>query len=263
MAGYDDPRYLQQVIEALTLRVKALEGNTLPFAANQKGALPGTMRAVAINDRGQSGSMWINFTNAGPGLGPYLAVTDSSGVIRVELGNLAANGISPAQFGFRSNNASGTPIFDSLGLIAVMQLIASSQSQSYISATLSGPGTGTGISGTGGEVTIASTGNFTLSRQANVLLIGTCAAAGWTTTGIVPLIAPIYIRVPGQANSASGTVHHSGVAGSTTDPTSATPVQVLTLPAGTYSASLLWNSVSGNERLDVYAYNLFVFLLGS
>lgn len=69
--------------------------------------------------------MWMNFTNAGPGLGPYSAVTDTSGTVRAEWGNLAANGNSPAQYGFRANAANGVPIFDSLGLIAVMSVLGS------------------------------------------------------------------------------------------------------------------------------------------
>lgn len=69
--------------------------------------------------------MWMNFTNAGAGLGPYSAVTDPSNVVRAEWGNLAANGNSPAQYGFRANNASGVPIFDSLGLISVMSVLGS------------------------------------------------------------------------------------------------------------------------------------------
>lgn len=121
MPGLDDPRVLQQTITDLQTRVKTLETQTLALAANQKGPIPGFMRAVQINDPGFKSSMWMNLVGNQPGQSPYQAVTDTNGTIRVELGNLAANGNSPAQFGLRANNASGTPIFDSLGLIGVFK----------------------------------------------------------------------------------------------------------------------------------------------
>lgn len=127
MAGYDDPRFLQQKIESLERQLDILRKATLTFSVHQKGAIPGYMRAVALNDQGQKGSMWMNFTQLGPGQGPYGAVTDPNGVIRAEWGNLAANGNSPAQEGFRANDANHVPIFDSLGLIAVMQQLGQTQ----------------------------------------------------------------------------------------------------------------------------------------
>ena len=44
-------------------------------------------------------------------------IFDPSGVVRVEMGNLAANGVSPAQWGMRANTAAGVAIWDSLGVI--------------------------------------------------------------------------------------------------------------------------------------------------
>ena len=209
--------------------------------------------------------MWANYQNTGPGSGPYSAVTDPNNVVRAEWGNLAAVGNSPAQYGFRANDSSGVPLFDSLGLIKALTVLNSSSSQSWTSSTLNGAGGSAGISGVGGEVSLT---NFTFSvpRTVSVLLIGTCAAAAWITTGIVPLAAPIYIRVTGQANSASSGVAHSATAGNTTSPTGATPLQVLSLTtAGNpYAANMYWNSTGGtNDRLDLYAVNLFCFQLGS
>src|SRR5262249_19598208 len=86
---------------------------------------------------------------------------DPNGVPRAEMGNLPANGISPAQWGFRASNAAGTPIFDSLGLIATMTLLGSSLNFSQQSVT--GNGSWQTVSG--------STVSFTLSRAGNVLVL--------------------------------------------------------------------------------------------
>jgi len=123
MPGWDDPRYVQQQFEKLQRDIKALQTTTLPFAVHQKGAIPGFMRAVQIGDANQKSAMWIDLVGNTPGQAPYLAVTDANGTVRVELGNLTANGSSPAQFGIRVNDATGSPIFDSVGLFGnrVMQ----------------------------------------------------------------------------------------------------------------------------------------------
>jgi hypothetical protein len=86
------------------------------------------------------------------------AAYDPNGVTRVEMGNLLANGISPAQWGFRANDASGNPLFDSLGLISVMaSLGAGNGSGNVSSSTFAGVG-GTPVS-------------FSLSRPANMLAL--------------------------------------------------------------------------------------------
>lgn len=193
----------------------------------------------------------------------YFQYKDSNGVTRWEFGNLPANGNSPAQQGARANNAGGVPIFDTLGLIDVETAIGSSVSQPWSPSTLTGTTTPTGITGTNGEVTITSA-NFTLTRTLNVLVLASCAAAGWVTVGPIALAVPIYVRITGHANGASGAVSRSTTAGSTTFPTTATVFQQISLPAGSYTANLIWNSVAGtSDRLDVYAYNLYVFQKGS
>lgn len=164
MAGYEDPRYLKQVIEDLQKRLRALEGSALQLGVNQVGPLPGYMRAVQLNDVGQASSMWINMRGNQPGSSPYSAVTDANKTIRAEWGNLAANGISPAQFGFRANKADGTPIFDSLGLIAAASLLVE---ENVTPATTAGSGSGWSV-----IQTIPGSGaNFALSRQGNILVL--------------------------------------------------------------------------------------------
>lgn len=173
MPGYDDPRFLQQKIEKLERDLAELRRATLPFAVTQRGAIPGAMRAVSINDPRQPGSMWANYQNTGPGSGPYSAVTDPNNVVRAEWGNLAANGVSPAQYGFRANDATGAPIFDSQGLIAVLVHL------------------GFGIS-TGGTTTSATpavlTGTpvtFSLARQSRVFYVIRAVGVSNVTYGFV------------------------------------------------------------------------------
>ncbi len=70
-----------------------------------------------------------------------LTQVDSNGIVRVELGNLAARGSSPAQFGLRVDDASGNPIFDTIGLFGdrVMKSlgIGNGNNQSFTSTTFS------------------------------------------------------------------------------------------------------------------------------
>lgn len=109
----DVPITDQRDIDAL---VTALVGRA---AAN---SLQVTAAALNLTDQVMSGS----FQSApGPGakwtLDPNeFSATDPFGAVRAEMGNLPANGISPAQWGFRANDVNGNPIFDSMGLIAVM-----------------------------------------------------------------------------------------------------------------------------------------------
>jgi len=139
MAGFDDPRFLQQVITDLQTRLKKLEGNTLPLAVNQRGPIPGYMRAVQIGDANQKSAMWLNLAGNVPGQAPYQAVTDASGVIRYETGNLAANGISSAQLGWRTNDPNGVVISDSLGQGLVMPILARGGTGTTQSITSSTP----------------------------------------------------------------------------------------------------------------------------
>src|SRR5215471_964195 len=107
LGNLTDPRQLYNVLQDLQQRMTKLEGSSLTFGTNQRGALPGYMRAVQIHDVAQKSSMWMKLDGNQPGQAPYQAVTDAAGTIRGELGNLAANGISPAQFGLRVNDANG------------------------------------------------------------------------------------------------------------------------------------------------------------
>src|SRR5262249_21391806 len=129
MAGYDDPRFLQQVIEKLQKDVEHLKKSTIPVIAQQRGPTPGWINAGQFGP-GPSMKSAMHMHNDGNqvGVAPRQTVTDASGVVRVELGNLAANGVSPAQYGFRANDATGSPLFDSLGVVGIPKLLGSKSS---------------------------------------------------------------------------------------------------------------------------------------
>lgn len=92
----------------------------------------------------------------------YMSFTDSNGVVRVEIGNLPARGVSPAQFGTRVNDAGGNPIFDTLGLVSSnviksIGIVNPPTNQSFTSTTFTGL--------TGGSI------SFTNTRTINLLAL--------------------------------------------------------------------------------------------
>lgn len=245
VAQWSDPRFLQNRIRKLEHDLALLKKQTLPFAANQRGAIPGAMRAVSINDQGLKGSMWSNFNNSGPGLGPYTAITDTVGVIRAELGNLAANGISPAQYGFRANDATGTPIFDSLGLINVMSVAGSFTDNNADTVTSTTPVV------VGGVVSVT----FSLARQSRLL------ALCWSTA-----------RLAGAAGAfASGTIFRDGTSASTTalwdkgnvGYIQTTASQFYTLAAGSHTLDYRVSVDNAALTWTNFQTTLDVFLLGT
>jgi hypothetical protein len=162
MAGYDDPRYLKTVIEDLQKKVKRLEMGTLPLLSYQRGPTPGWQNAGQIGPGpGMKASMHLHLDGNQVGVAPRGSITDANGIVRAEFGNLAASGVSPAQYGFRASDASGTPIFDSLGLISVMQQLG------HIDNTTSSFST---TSATPVLITNSSL-TFSLSRSLRVLIL--------------------------------------------------------------------------------------------
>lgn len=138
---------------ALVERVQRLEqmlGKTVKYG--QIGA-PGGSDIIAQRLR-DAGSRFV--IDLGNGLA---TVYDTSNTIRAQMGNLAANGISPAQYGFRANDANGVPLFDSLGLINTMVLLVRG-----------GSGVGQNITSTTPVLLTSSNVSFTLTRATSVFL---------------------------------------------------------------------------------------------
>jgi hypothetical protein len=189
--------------------------------------------------------------------------TDSNGIVRVEEGNLGANGISAAGWKFRANDSSGNPIFDSDGLIGVSTLLGEA-SRSWSIRNLTGASGSSGISGNGGEVTL-QTVTFALSRQASVLVLGAtsgniavnAALGSWFFSG------PMYIKVDTTNGPASGLPAVKTNAALFPVEGGVSVFQNIVLAAGGHTAKLVWNSQNGtNDTYNEYGDHLAVYVLG-
>lgn len=147
------------------------------------------------------------------------SVADPAGKVRAEMGNLNANGNSPAQWGFRANDATGAPIMDSAGLMGVMQQIG------FVFTVTPGSTS----SGTPGVIPLM-TKTFSVTRQSRIFYI---------------------IRAVGFSNVAYGNVdpYMDGVS---------QYAQALVfdneLPAQTVTWALSTLVASGSHTLDLRAY---------
>jgi len=252
--NFDDPRYLQQVIQKLQKDVAALKKATLPFLVHQKGALPGYMRAVGLNDPNQKGAMWSNYSNLGPGQGPYSAVTDTTGVIRAEWGNLAANGASPAQFGFRANDANHVPIFDSLGLISVMQSLG--REQFGPSQTIGGGGGGTNVAITNSSLA------FSLPRAEHVFALAMVLATISNGTGTT--LGTVLFGVDGTGDGSNGTtMQWLGKPDTNPNYVAVTGFYFNSLAAGSHTINLLASLNPTTDSFFIDQYDIVAFQLGS
>jgi hypothetical protein len=173
---------------------------------------------------------------------------DPTGIVRAEMGNLPVRGVSAAQWGFRATDASGTPIFDSLGVLGIPKRLAE------VIQTTAVQGTNTSFADVSGAVTPT----FTLSRASNVLVM----AMG---------------RIAAQA-AGSGNVVFLGLrCGS--DTTTGAPIEADaiatdnfmpyclffwdTLAAGSYTAALqAQTSLTGANHWNVAYADVIVFQFG-
>src|SRR5437660_10612738 len=98
MSSFADPRYVQQRIEKLERELEALKRASVPVLTYQKGPTPGVFNAARIGPgQGQKASMNLNMDGNQPGSAPRMTAVDPNGIVRAEIGNLAAVGNSPAQ----------------------------------------------------------------------------------------------------------------------------------------------------------------------
>src|SRR5215475_13461240 len=193
LGNLTDERHLREVLDDLQRRTTKIESNTVPFGTNQRGALPGYMRAVQINDAAQKSTMWIKLDGNQPGISPYQAVTDSAGTIRVELGNLAANGVSAAHYGWRVNDASGVPIADAIGLSQVMKQLGRGDNSAGQNFTTTTP-----------TVFSSVTVTFSLVRAVRVLTLCQAAAFDAQQTGEMDVFVDgVNTVTPGNNTSGS------------------------------------------------------------
>jgi hypothetical protein len=183
-------------------------------------------------------------------LGVRFKILDDAGISRAEMGQLAANGISPAQYGFRANDAHGNPIFDSLGLIAVMTNIA-----------LFGYGGATAAASAGyNDVTPIFTGSnsFTLARQTNVLAI--CMMIAFST-GAAGTYSNFALRL-GNMKQSDDWGSATKISKNIPDYQNATLFYLTSLPAGTWTAALQ-SQVDTGQTATIGDALVAVFQLGA
>jgi hypothetical protein len=177
------------------------------------------------------------------------SVTDPGAVVRAEMGDLPARGVSPAQWGFRANDGSGNPIFDSLGLIAVMQPVGGTP--------LFGGDTWTG--NTGGYIASPLSGTkvtFSLPRTLRILAMCQTEYQMSNTTQFGNLAIMVDGAIPGGYTPiAVGNV-------SATGPGHVTFIWSASLAGGTHTFDLAGQVLTGGWQLSVSVI-CFLFQLGS
>lgn len=233
---------------SLEERVAKLEQQmkgTLKLAPHQAGPLPGWFRAARIDGN----QMVINMTDSKAGIAPRISVTDATGRTRAEMGNLAASGSSPAQYGFRALAANGTVIFDSTGYVAVETFLGLASANPAVTVTSLTP------------VTVTGSGlDFTLNR-AGFLRISTDINA--SATGGAGTFAYISLALTGPSVwSGQQAIFDRGVTGYSYG---IAPLEFLgqILPAGSYHLEYQAYVDNAALTLNVAIAQAFVYLQGT
>jgi hypothetical protein len=238
--GYDDPRYLQQVIEAQDRRIRRLEDQIKQTP--RYGVSPAPPIAVLWNENLQN---------------PQITISDGSARARFAVGNLSAytgpNGVaSPALFGYRSLDATGNVIGDSAGLSQIMAELG------HVEAT-GGPVNFTSttpalvsIGGVGATIT------FTLTRQVRVLALASILGFAVGDVGLVDIFVDGVNKCPTKGpHIAFG----PGVNGVTT----AVSYYSESLATGSHTIQLRGyvQTSGGTQTLSVDTHDLICWQLGA
>lgn len=245
-------------IETLETQAKKAAG-ALILGPQQQGPLPGWMRATRIEGQ----QMLIDMTRSLAGTAPRISVTDTSNVVRAEMGNLASysgpNGVnSPAQYGFRANDSVGNAIFDSLGLIAVMTQPGGAFFPGTVDPFTNGTASPVVISGAPSGQTYSLV--YTVTRVVTMLQIAainaqvttsaansqwnwgisTDNAGAWDTNAVVPLV-----------DSTGGAY------------TSTISISVLSVAAGAHTMRVLGGPTGGILTAHIIGGAMYAFQLGA
>lgn len=189
--------------------------------------VPGpTLNSATVMQAGQQ---------AGVG-GGRLTVVDGNLVTRAQFGNLPfyqdPNGVqSPPEYGMRAMDASGNLLFDTIGVVGVMQLLGS-----------------VGLGGTFSSGATMGTVNFDVIRPVNVLVIATYA--GWNSSAGN---ADVQLFMDGND---VGDTQQFGL----TSATNASPIALVPVGAGRHSAII---SLLFATNTFVISGSLYVFQLGA
>lgn len=231
-------------------------------ATNGNAFFSGTVSASQI--QGVSGAaggsgprMWLDLKDTTQGVGPLLDVNDGS-FDRIQIGNLAANSVSPAQYGVRINDNTGAPIADAYGLIGAVQLANSSLPGSSFTAVAGS----TPVQQSGTNTT------FSVVNRTQKVLVLFQSSAQIESTGGSGQAADLWFNlgVVGVGNSVTINAHeqftpyNSPVANVIFD-MPFTIFYYTTLAVGTYTAAFYM--ANGNNGFNGYgAGNMIVLQLG-
>lgn len=240
---------VQNMVNSLVARAAANSLQVTAAALNLKQTLTGTFQSGTgtVTSTGLPATLWsLNQQE--------FEAIDPNGIPRAEMGNLGASGRSPAQWGFRASDASGNPIFDSLGLISVMTSLVQ-QSNGAGNQQIVGAVSGASI--TGGSAT------FSIPRQLNVLTF---------YTGVFSLVPGGangfgYLNTPmdGVDGGAGNPNHHVMLVGGAAGHDASVQmfnVRVDLLAAGSHTASCTAD-VDANTTIQIFRTGFWVFQLGS
>jgi hypothetical protein len=179
---------------------------------------------------------------------PLRTTYDSAGTPRVEQGNLAVRGSSPAQFGMRVNDAAANPIFDTIGLFGdrVMKSlgIGNGNNQSFTTTTF------TAI--TNASVTFAIPANH---PPANIFAPFVATGRVNTNNGNVGQVRANLVGVTTSGNLNFGVLANFAQ-------TSTGWIFVTGLAAGTYTCQLEGNVNATPQTCDIFSNAVQVFQLG-
>lgn len=251
-AGYGSARW---IIDSASIRGE--DGTTTDY-----GAGPGV--TAAIKSDGSAFFQKILLQSFGSGARmvfdstvPIFKVIDSAGVVRAELGDLAASGVSTAGYKIRASDAGNVPLFDSDGLISVMQ-------QPSPAAVWAG-GTVVLPAGTLGNWTMipGSSVAFTLMRPTVMFIVATYTAQ--LTSGVLNL-ASAGITLNGTNPHAESSLAAYDTQGGAR--ANGTILLSDTLAAGSWTAQLCASVAVGAPTATLDSFggaggNLYVFQLGA
>lgn len=237
---------INNMVNSLTGRVAANALQVTGAALNLRQTFTGSFQSGSgtITSSGVPATLWQLDQQE------FRAI-DPNGISRAEMGDLLVNGVSPAQWGFRANDANGNPIFDSLGLIAAMSTLVNLNSQ---------PSTYT-TSVTTPTLIPGSTANFTLARPQTLLFIwmGGCEyGAPNTATAFLDLV----VDGVDLSNGTPSPAIQIDYPATTTGAVTSTAVYSASLAAGAHTVAL--NAFQdGTTSFTLLVWWILVFQLGS
>ena len=226
---------------------------------NKSGSLTlsGTLVASLVQGTaggvgGSGARMWADFGTPSAGTAPLLNVRDAGGYDRLQFGNLTASGggLSPAQYGVRVNDASGTPIFDTIGL---MQAAILRVSTGWHNTSLAAPAT-TDLTYDSGT----AYGMFSVSRAVTVIGFGAFTAIlNPTATACGAYAQATIVNVSTSAVVSSGALAYMEETYSSTGHSFGSVPMFLTqvaLPAGSYQVHVHVTTDGNGSFPDAHAF---------